>query len=920
MTKIFLSLLLVLTGYGSWGQNKKLDSLYQELNSHPQQDTLRAYLLVSICYYEYTSDNEKNKRLAGEALALSKKLNYKKGIGMALKYHALYYWVNGNYEQATVYAIEMLKVFEGTSDHLGLSQAYNLLGLINHRGHNFEKAKAYYTKALKIREQAGLTKDVGYSYNSLGALCLDVSKHDEALTYFLKSLEIRKQVNDSDALSQTYGNLAGTYLIKKDYHTSLDYFQKAFDLLKNSTNKYRIADNYSALGEVYIHLKKYNQAEYCLLRSEALAKGMRHKEVLVETYKRLKLLETSRRRFKSAIAYLELKHAYEDSIYTEKKIKQIAEVETRYESKKKDKKIQALEQQDAFQDLRQRYLFSGLCALVVIFLGIFLLQRAHNKKIKSFLDIQKSLNQKLQETDQLKSRFFANISHEFRTPLTLILSPVEEKLSSNHLMESDRESFQLIRRNAKRLLTLINQLLDLSKLEAGKMELHVQKGSVEKFIDEVTISFEALADAKEIHFVKNINPSCFGSCYDADKLEKIISNILSNAFKFTPSGGTVALVVERTAASDDLTIRIADSGSGIAPEDQQHIFTPFYQSKYTADDGKPGTGLGLSLVEELVKLYGGTVLLESKLNVGTTVSITLPVAEGKFPASSFVASTNNINASLQSHDNNISIDAPTDSESGSDLKAFQQDVILVVEDNEDLRRFISSTLSERFITLTAKDGEEGLAIAIHRIPSLIIADVMMPNLDGFGLAEKIKSDERTCHIPIVLLTAKADLESRITGLQTGADDYLAKPFSTAELNVRVTNLIEQRKRLAAKYTATLTGAVTNREPSLDEKFLQRAKSIVEENIGNSGFGVEQMAREIYLSRAQLFRKLKAITGLSPKEFINDIRLQRAAALILAKADTVSQIGYSVGYNEQSYFAKRFRKKFGVAPSEYSSKK
>jgi len=306
------------------------------------------------------------------------------------------------------------------------------------------------------------------------------------------------------------------------------------------------------------------------------------------------------------------------------------------------------------------------------------------------------------------------------------------------------------------------------------------------------------------------------------------------------------------------------------------------------------------------------------LNVGTTISVTLPVAESRFSASSF-ASTNNGNASPSSRDDIISVDIAGDAGSSADLKAFPQDVILVVEDNEDLRSFISSTLSDRFLTLTAKDGEEGLAIAIHRIPSLIIADVMMPNLYGFSLAEKIKSDERTCHIPIVLLTAKTDLESRIAGLQTGADDYLAKPFSTAELNVRVTNLIAQRKMLAAKYRATLSNAVTNREPSLDEKFLQRAKALVEENIGNPGFGVEQMAKEIYLSRAQLFRKLKAITGLSPKEFINDIRLQRAAALILAKADTVSQIGYSVGYNEQSYFAKRFRKKFGVAPSDYSSK-
>ncbi len=244
----------------------------------------------------------------------------------------------------------------------------------------------------------------------------------------------------------------------------------------------------------------------------------------------------------------------------------------------------------------------------------------------------------------------------------------------------------------------------------------------------------------------------------------------------------------------------------------------------------------------------------------------------------------------------------------------------MVEDNNDLSNFISINLSDSYLILTAKNGEEGLAIAVNSLPSLIISDVMMPQLDGFHFAQKLKSDERTCHIPVILLTAKADLESRLEGLETGADDYLSKPFSTAELRARIKNLIEQRKRLASYYRANLnTLRPSSHGASLDEKFLQKVKEIVEKNIGNTSFGVEQMAAEVNLSRAQLFRKLKAITGLSPNEFINDIRLEKAAALIRAKADILTQIGYSVGYNEQSYFAKRFRKKFGVSPKEFAAK-
>ena len=510
-----------------------------------------------------------------------------------------------------------------------------MLGLIYHKSNDFDKAEHYYLKALGVRQSAGFKKDVAYSYNSLGALCLNQSKYDDALAYFHKSLEIRRQINDVEALSQSYGNLAATYLSKKEYAKALEYFEKTFQLLKNSNNKYRIADNLSSLGEVYIHLKHYRLADSCLLKAETLAKDMRHKEVLVDTYSRLRLLENSRRRFKSAMDYSELMHKYKDSIFNDKKVKQIAEAEALYESEKKDRKIFALEQQERLQNIKQTYFLMGLFVVVLTFLIIYLLQRSHNKKIGSFLKIQKSLILKLQETDQLKSRFFANISHEFRTPLSLILAPVEEKLSSGNLINADKESFTLVRRNATRLLSLINQLLDLSKLEAGKMELRVLKGNIKTFIAEVAASFDSWADHKGIRFLKSFTADFDESWYDRDKLEKIINNLLSNAFKFTSPGGTVELTVNVLSGSEGLNIRVADTGKGIPPEDLPNVFSPFYQSKYTADDGQPGTGLGLSLVNELVKLFGGSISVESTINVGTEFFITLPVTENRFPPSSF---------------------------------------------------------------------------------------------------------------------------------------------------------------------------------------------------------------------------------------------------------------------------------------------
>ena len=380
------------------------------------------------------------------------------------------------------------------------------------------------------------------------------------------------------------------------------------------------------------------------------------------------------------------------------------------------------------------------------------------------------------------------------------------------------------------------------------------------------------------------------------------------------------LTVSRLSGSEELNLRVADTGKGIPPEDLPNVFSPFYQSKYTADDGQPGTGLGLSLVHELVKLFGGRISVESTINVGTAFFVTLPITENRFPPSSFTEIVQDDDTIRTIRSEFTTPEVPRAGEGDVEISMQKEDVILIIEDSDDLRNFISTNLSNLFQTVLAKNGAEGLAMAIDHLPSLIISDVMMPELDGLGVAQKIKSDERTCHIPVILLTAKADLESRLEGLEMGADDYLSKPFSTTELRVRVKNLIEQRKKLALKYRARInTPNPVNYEPSLDEKFLQKAKGIVEKNIGDASFGVEKMADEIHLSRAQLFRKLKAIAGISPNEFINDIRLEKAAALIQAKADILTQISYSVGYNEQSYFAKRFRKKFGVSPREYAAK-
>lgn len=529
--------------------------------------------------------------------------------------------------------------------------------------------------------------------------------------------------------------------------------------------------------------------------------------------------------------------------------------------------------------------------------------------------------EELKEMDRTKSRFFANISHEFRTPLTLILAPLEEELSKKPPAEQDK--LLIMKRYANRLLELVNQLLNLSKLEAGKMQLQVQKVELRQFLSVLSSSFDSLAQHKGIVFEKTVSVPDGPFWFDPDKLEKVIVNLLSNAFKFTPASGLVKFEanVEAQSGTQMLCIRVSDTGRGIAPDEQKQVFESFYQARQTVENQDGGTGLGLAFAKELVKLHKGSISLQSEVGKGSVFAIRVPVSPEAFDAGQIVEpalsgytlpSVQPVSPSPEQNERK-----PRERQSHG---TAQRETVLIVEDNAELRDYMASLLENDYIIYKAPDGAEALACARKVLPSLIISDLMMPKMDGMELTASIKSDERTSHIPVILLTAKSGRESRIDGLKTGADDYLTKPFSVEELTIRVANLIELRRKLAERYRERIRVHVTSAEEmSLDDKFLMKAKEIVEANMEDVLFSVEKMAEEMSLSRTQLLRKLKALTGLAPNDFIRDLRLQKAAEMIRQKADTITQIGYAVGFNDQSYFSKSFKKEFGETPTEYSAR-
>nr|WP_295924467.1 response regulator [uncultured Dyadobacter sp.] len=559
--------------------------------------------------------------------------------------------------------------------------------------------------------------------------------------------------------------------------------------------------------------------------------------------------------------------------------------------------------------------------------------------------------EELKEMDRMKSRFFANISHEFRTPLTLILAPLEEELSKK--APEGQGKLLIMKRYANRLLELVNQLLNLSKLEANKMELQVQRGDLRHFLSILSSSFDSLAQHKGIIFEKTVGLPERLFWYDPDKLEKVVINLLSNAFKFTPSGGSVmfAAHIGEVNGRQLLQMAVSDTGKGIAPDEQKQVFESFYQARQTVENQDGGTGLGLALVKELVRLHKGNIRLQSEPGKGSVFSVEIPVDKEAYEAVQRIEREPNeyalpaattasaplyplesageiaLNWEPESHQathRGPSYRGPAHrgpaSRGPANRGPANRETVLIAEDNAELRDYMASLLEDEYVVFKAPDGVEALACARKVLPNLIISDLMMPGMDGMELTANIKSDERTSHIPVILLTAKSGQESRIDGLKTGADDYLTKPFSVEELTVRVRNLIELRKKLAERYRERIRVHVTaSEEMSLDDKFLLKAKEIVEANMEDVLFSVEKMAEEIGLSRTQLLRKLKALTGLAPNDFIRDLRLQKAAEMIRQKADTITQIGYAVGFNDQSYFSKSFKKEFGETPTEYAAR-
>ena len=518
--------------------------------------------------------------------------------------------------------------------------------------------------------------------------------------------------------------------------------------------------------------------------------------------------------------------------------------------------------------------------------------------------------QRIKDLDEIKTRFFANISHEFRTPLSLIKGPLNraKNQSTTDDITLSTKAFKVIDSNTNRLQSLIDQLLDLSKLESGKVHLSLKHDNIIKHIRSLVFSFESLAERKNISLNTQFPGDIEKALFDKDKLEKIVGNLLSNAFKYTSDNGSVTVIVGQTNGS--VTIEISDTGKGIGKDELKLVFDRFYRVEGSEEKG---SGIGLSLVKELVDLHNGNLSVDSVIGQGTTFKVTLPITLEGLPKSNSVIediSEKPHNELIQT--DTLEVEQPV--ESNGLIKELS--VALVVEDNDDLRFFITDIIKDQYEVLTAENGIQGERMAFEHIPDIVISDIMMPKKDGYELCHSLKTSPKTSHIPIIMLTAKAGQDSKIEGLTQGADAYLTKPFDEKELILRMKNLIDSRKKLWEYFKALDMLLIDDIDVnSIDDKFLQDVFSCIKNNIDNEQFSVEDIARYVGFSRSQLHRKLKALSDKSANQLITEMRLNEAHRMLKLKAGSVSEIAYSVGYSNLSYFTKSFKEKFGTLPSK-----
>ncbi len=941
----------------------KVDSLQAKLATNIET-TARIDILNQLAWEFTTHNNEVAIKYGQEALNLALSSGYKKGTLYAKYRIASVYLNQDNYTQSLKYYQEIASYEDKIADyelimraHQGLANTYiGMSDLPNYSKHSYialriaeenrdtvhaqrqrkiiahssgDREKLYeilpiHLKDIEKYKNKGLDRELINEYTMIFNVFFRLDSLEQALKYGQLLKDQTLAVGDQFQLMAVYYQLARLHYRLNNTDKTYQYNQQALALGRKNGYQNLLTNALALQADLLIDNGQMKEARKVLNENISLALSLNNKIAISEAYNELVALDTLEKNYQKALEHYKLHVANRDSFYNLEVEKKIIWEQSQYEKEK----ALALERVVQKERNTRNIALVIILAILAVFIYDLIKNRIQKRKLTRLVKEQTKeimqQNEKLAALDQLKTRLYTNITHELRTPLTVMLGmttqlQAQEKTTT---LATVSNKLNLIHRNGKNLLNLIKQILDLSKVENNQLSVHLTQDDLVGYVRYITESFHSFANALNILLTVESQVPKIIMDYDREKIRQICNNLLSNAIKYTSSGQKIIISLETTtiAATNEsfVILCISDTGKGIPAEDLPYIFDRFYQANDTISKAG-GTGIGLALTKELIQLLNGEIKVTSEINKGTTFTVKLPI-HNNAPLETVTKAARSVSPSL----------TPAISEDGlyQNERTTDQPKLLIIEDNADVVEYLKSCLIADYQLSFAFNGRIGIEIALQEIPDIIISDVMMPDKDGLEVCDTLKNDERTSHIPIVLLTAKADIKSRIAGLRKGADAYLAKPFNPEELSVTLEQLVKLRTKLQERYAGLQLGTKgdTNENgqvplpPSeqflLEDAFVLKAKSIIEKNLNNATFSPQILAQQSGMSYSVMRRKFNALTGRSPSLFIRTIRLHHAKDMLISSDSTISEIAYRTGFNDPKFFSRVFSKEFGVSPSQY----
>lgn len=919
------------------GQSTSIDSLYRQLENQPD-DSLRVILLNQIGYELSDVYVDSALDVFHKAGTIASQNGFEYGIALTAYNKSNLYSYVAKLDSASIYAMTSLKYFESIADTVKILGQTRTIAKIYQMLNQMEESWQYYQKANVIAQAKNNPRDIGTSFNDIGSYYLNLGwlrtdslEHffRKAEPYLLQAIEYYQKADYQRGVAFAYGNLAFIAEETAQFEKAIRYSRRAMAYFEDLNLKLFMVASYNQLGKIY---------ETIGIPDSTLKYGGKCMELALELDSKIDLRNACARmanahgtlgNFEEAWKYQKKYHSYAMEIVNEQNNQALIDVEAKYEAQKKDAENELLKKDNIIKEStirKQRNLILyAILIIALLVISAFLIYRAYtlrknllakireqNTKIEKDKDLIEHQKSKLEELDKAKSRFFANISHDLRSPLTMVMGSIRNVLAdeSTYLTNSAEENLKTGLRNSERMIKLSDEIIDLSVLEEGKLSLKFQEVQILPYLKRLVGMFSSSAQAKglTLHFNATIDQNT-GAKIDPEQFEKIIYNLLSNAIKYTEEHGRVSVGIEKS--EENVRINITDTGTGIPPESLPHIFDRYYQSPSNRYRSREGLGIGLSLVKELVGLHEGTISVDSKVDAGTTFQLSFPMVVVTsdlevIPEVSHRLTHQHVLDEL--HHSEASTNSPI-GEISFDQQDQEEFKVLIVEDHPEIRNYINDIITSKYRTLLTNNGKEALkAMEDHKV-DLVVTDLMMPWMDGFELLEAMHIDERLQKIPVLVLSARTDEKDRFKVLNTGVNDFLSKPFKREELLLRVQNLLHQRENWENNNDLNALSDESLKK-DLKEDIVQKMEAYIIGRIDDPELSVNDLGRELAASERQVYRLTKKVSGMTPYEFIKEVRYQYAHHLIRnKKVKNLSEAAKAIGMSNPSHFKTQYNKRF-----------